>query len=181
MTDQLFKEIDERMSKAVSALDSALAKVRTGRAHPSLIEHITVSYYGNDTPISQVATVSVSDARTLSVVPWEKDMVAVVEKAIMSSGLGLNPATSGNNIRIPLPPLTEDRRKEMIKIVKQEAEGAKVSVRNARRDANTRLKSMEKDGDLTEDDLRKYEQKAQKMTDDTVAHIDSLVKKRKKT
>ena len=180
MTDQLFREVDDRMSKAVGALENSLAKIRTGRAHPSLVEHITVSYYGNETPISQVATVSVSDARTLSVVPWEKDMVAVVEKAIMSSDLGLNPATSGTNIRIPLPALTEERRKEMIKIVRHEAESARVSARNARRDANTRLKAMEKDGDLTEDDLRKFEQKAQKMTDDAISKVEALVQEKEK-
>jgi ribosome recycling factor len=180
MAEQLFKETQIKMDKAVAALDASLTKVRTGRAHPSLIEGIMVSYYGTDTPLSQVASVSVADARTLSVVPWEKTMVAPIEKAIMISDLGLNPATSGNNIRIPLPALTEERRKDLIKLVRQEAEGAKVSIRNCRRDTITRLKSMEKDGDITEDDLRQFEQKAQNMTDAATKKIEEVVAEKEK-
>lgn len=180
MAEQLFKETQIKMDKAVAALDASLTKVRTGRAHPSLIEGIMVSYYGTDTPLSQVASVSVADARTLSVVPWEKTMVAPIEKAIMTSDLGLNPATSGNNIRIPLPALTEERRKDLIKLVRQEAEGAKVSIRNCRRDTITRLKSMEKDGDITEDDLRQFEQKAQNMTDAATKKIEEVVAEKEK-
>lgn len=180
MAEQLFKETQIKMDKAVAALDAALTKVRTGRAHPSLIEGIMVSYYGTDTPLNQVASVSVADARTLSVVPWEKTMVAPIEKAIMTSDLGLNPATSGNNIRIPLPALTEERRKDLIKLVRQEAEGAKVSIRNCRRDTITRLKSMEKDGDITEDDLRQFEQKAQNMTDTATKKIEEVVAEKEK-
>jgi ribosome recycling factor len=180
MAEQLFKETQAKMDKAVAALDTSLTKVRTGRAHPSLIEGIMVSYYGTDTPLSQVASVSVADARTLSVVPWEKTMVAPIEKAIMKSDLGLNPATSGNNIRIPLPALTEERRKDLIKLVGQEAEGAKVSVRNCRRDTITRLKAMEKDGDITEDDLRQFEQKAQNMTDAATKKIEEVVSEKEK-
>ena len=180
MAEQLFKETQIKMDKAVAALDASLTKVRTGRAHPSLIEGIMVSYYGTDTPLSQVASVSVADARTLSVVPWEKTMVAPIEKAIMTSDLGLNPATSGNNIRIPLPALTEERRKDLIKLVRQEAESAKVSIRNCRRDTITRLKSMEKDGDITEDDLRQFEQKAQNMTDAATKKIEEVVAEKEK-
>ena len=180
MTEQLFKDTQIKMDKAVAALDTALTKVRTGRAHPSLVESIMVSYYGVDTPLNQVASVSVADARTLSVVPWEKTMVAPIEKAIMSSDLGLNPATSGTNIRIPLPALTEERRKDLIKLVRQEAEGARVSVRNCRRDVITRLKAMEKESEITEDDLRQFEQKAQDMTDAAIKKIESVVSEKEK-
>lgn len=180
MAGQLFKDTQARMDKAVLSLEVTLTKVRTGRAHPSLVEGIMVSYYGTDTPLNQVASVSVSDARTLSVVPWEKTMVAPIEKAIMSSDLGLNPATSGTNIRIPLPALTEERRKDLIKLVRQEAESARVSVRNCRRDAITRLKAMEKDSDITEDDLRQFEQKAQDMTDTATKKIEAVVSEKEK-
>lgn len=180
MTEQLFKDTQIKMDKAVAALETALTKVRTGRAHPSLVESIMVSYYGVDTPLNQVASVSVADARTLSVVPWEKTMVAPIEKAIMSSDLGLNPATSGTNIRIPLPALTEERRKDLIKLVRQEAEGARVSVRNCRRDAITRLKAMEKESEITEDDLRQFEQKAQDMTDAATKKIEAVVSEKEK-
>ena len=180
MPELLFLEAQDKMDKSVNALSGALAKVRTGRAHTGLLDGLSVSYYGSATPLSQVASVSVADARTLSVVPWEKDMVAPIEKAILTSGLGLNPATSGTNIRIPLPPLTQERRQEMIKLVKSEAEGAKVSARNVRRDVNTKLKALEKDGEITEDDVRSFEQQSQQITDAAVKKIDQLVEQKEK-
>nr|WP_281286393.1 ribosome recycling factor [Pleionea sediminis] len=163
------------MGKSVDSFKSDLTKVRTGRAHPSLIEHLMIPYYGSDTPITQVANVSIADARTLQVQPWEKDMVAPIEKAIMNADLGLNPNTAGQVIRIPLPPLTEERRKELIKVVRGEAENAKVAVRNIRRDANSTLKDLVKEKEISEDDERRAQDEIQKLTDEHVNKIDAIL------
>lgn len=178
MIDDIKKDAAERMAKSVDALSDNLAKLRTGRAHPSLLDHIMVSYYGQDTPLKQVAAVNVEDARTLVIQPWEQTMVKPVEKAIMESDLGLNPNTAGNNIRVPLPPLTEERRKDMIKIVRHEGEQAKVAVRNIRRDANGDLKDLVKDKLISEDDERRGQEIIQKLTDQHIKEIDGLVEQK---
>jgi len=146
----ILSDAETRMGKSVDSLRSELVKIRTGRAHPSLLDQIMVDYYGTDTPINQVANVTVEDSRTLAVAPWEKQMVAVVEKAILNSGLGLNPSTAGNLIRIPMPPLTEERRRELVKVVKNEGENAKIAIRNIRRDANSDFKDLLKEKDISE-------------------------------
>ncbi|MEO5702814.1 MAG: ribosome recycling factor [Gammaproteobacteria bacterium] len=165
----------QRMQKSIDALQQELIKLRTGRAHTSLLDHITVAYYGNAVPLSQVATVTVADARMLTVTPWEKAMVPVIEKAILTSDLGLNPATSGTVIRVPLPALTEERRRDMIKVVRSEAEGGRVAVRNIRRDANNELKTLLKDKKISEDDERRSQDEIQKLTDKYIAEIDALL------
>ena len=175
MAKQLIQDTEQRMRKCIDALKNELTRVRTGRASTGLIEHIKVSYYGNDTPLTQVANVTVEDARTLSVSPWEKDMVPVVEKAIRNADLGLNPMTTGNVIRVPLPQLTEDRRKDLIKIIREEGEKARVAVRNVRRDANTGIKDLLKAKSITEDDERRSETDIQKITDKIIADIDKLI------
>jgi ribosome recycling factor len=172
--EQIKTNTESRMKKPIEILQNELAKLRTGRAHPSLLDHIAVSYYGNDTPLSQVASVTVSDSRTLMVTPWEKTMTQPIEKAIMTSGLGLNPATSGNTIRVPLPPLTEERRKEMAKQVKNEAENARVAIRNVRRDANTQFKDLLKKKEISEDDERRAQDIIQKLTDKYIAEVDKI-------
>jgi ribosome recycling factor len=178
MIDDIKKDAAERMAKSVDALSDNLAKLRTGRAHPSLLDHIMVSYYGQDTPLKQVAAVNVEDARTLVIQPWEQAMVKAVEKAIMESDLGLNPNTAGNNIRVPLPPLTEERRKDMSRIVRHEGEQAKVAVRNIRRDANGDLKDLVKDKLISEDDERRGQEIIQKLTDQHIKEIDGLVEQK---
>ena len=178
MIDDIKQDAATRMSKSVDALSEGLAKLRTGRAHPSLLDHLTVSYYGSDTPLKQVANVSVEDARTLVVQPWEQNMVGPVEKAIMESDLGLNPNTAGNVIRVPLPPLTEERRKDMTRIVRQEGEHAKVAVRNIRRDANKDLESLVKEKLISEDDERRGQEIIQKLTDQHIKDIDGLLEKK---
>ncbi|PWK54314.1 ribosome recycling factor [Pleionea mediterranea] len=175
MINDIKSDAKTRMGKSVDAFKQDLTKIRTGRAHPSLIEHLMVSYYGSDTPITQVANVSVSDSRTLQVQPWEKDMVGAIEKAIMNSDLGLNPNTAGQIIRIPLPPLTEERRKDLIKVVRGEAENAKVAVRNIRRDANSTFKELVKEKEISEDDERRAQDDVQKLTDEHVAKIDKVL------
>lgn len=180
MIDDIKKDAENRMKKSIEALKSELTKLRTGRAHTSLLDHITVEYYGNTTPLNQVASVTVTDARTLTVVPWEKNMVSVVEKAIMTSDLGLNPATSGLNIRVPLPPLTEERRKDLIKVVRHEGENSRVAIRNIRRDANSDLKSLNKEKEITDDELRKAEDDMQKLTDKYVKEIDAILLEKEK-
>lgn len=180
MINDILKDAEVRMGKSIEALKHELTKLRTGRAHTSLLDHITVDYYGNETPLNQVASVSIADARTLMVVPWEKNMVQAVEKAIMTSDLGLNPATSGTNIRVPLPPLTEERRKDMIRVVRHEGEGAKVAIRNIRRDANSDFKSLLKEKDITEDEERKAEESMQKLTDKYIAEVDQLLAAKEK-
>jgi len=178
MIDDIKKDTSERMGKSVDALGHELAKVRTGRAHPSLLDHITVSYYGSETPLNQVANVNVEDARTLAITPWEKGMVQPVEKAIMNSDLGLNPNTAGTVIRVPLPPLTEERRKDLIRVVRHEAEQARVAVRNIRRDANHDLKDLVKEKMVSEDDERRAEEEVQKLTDRHIKKVDELLDKK---
>ena len=163
------------MQKSLEALKNDLAKVRTGRAHPSLLDQVHVDYYGSPTPLSQVANLTMIDARTIGVQPWEKSMLAPVEKAIRESDLGLNPASMGDLIRVPMPALTEERRKDLVKVVKHEGENAKIAVRNIRRDANEHLKKMLKDKETTEDEERRAQDDVQKMTDKFVAEIDKLV------
>ena len=176
MIEDVKSDARQRMKKSVESFANELTKLRTGRAHPSLLEHIQVPYYGSDTPLNQVANISVGDARTLVVQPWERTMVPVVEKAIMNAGLGLNPVTAGDVMRVPLPPLTEERRRDMTRVVRQEAEGARVAVRNIRRDANSTLKELEKEKEITADDLRRAEDDVQKITDTFVAEIDDVLK-----
>jgi ribosome recycling factor len=173
--DDIKTDAMDRMGKSVEALKQELSKVRTGRAHPSLLDHVTVSYYGSDVPLKQVANVSVEDNRTLMVTPWEKKMVQAVEKAIMTSDLGLNPATAGMVIRVPLPALTEERRRELVKVVRGEAEHAKVAIRNVRRDANADFKSLLKDKDISEDEERRAQDDIQKLTDKYVADVDGVL------
>lgn len=180
MIDDIKKDTNQRMNRSVEALKLDLAKIRTGRAHPNLLDQIQVSYYGSDVPINQVANISVEDARTLAVTPWEQKMVAVVDKAIRMSDLGLNPAVNGNVIRVPLPPLTEERRKDLIRIVRQEAEGARVAVRNVRRDANSELKEMVKEKMISEDEERRGQDLVQKLTDDHIKTIESLLEEKEK-
>ena len=166
---------EQKMQRSIESLKTSLAKVRTGRAHAGLLDHIMVDYYGSMVPIGQVANVTVQDARTLAVQPWEKKMVQVVDKAIRESDLGLNPATSGDLIRVPMPPLSEERRRELTKVVKHEGEQAKVAVRNLRRDANEQLKKLVKDKAISEDDERRAQDDVQKLTDRFVAEIDKLL------
>jgi ribosome recycling factor len=178
MIDDIKQDAASRMAKSVETLSDNLAKLRTGRAHPSLLDHIMVSYYGVDTPLKQVAAVNVEDSRTLVIQPWEQPMVKAVEKAIMESDLGLNPNTAGNNIRVPLPPLTEERRRDMSKLVRHEGEQAKVAIRNIRRDANGDLKDLVKDKLISEDDERRGQEIIQKLTDQHIKEIDGLVEQK---
>ena len=175
MTQNIIKDARLRMDKSVEALSTALGKIRTGRAHVSILDHIEVEYYGSMVPLSQVANLTVQDSRTLGVVPWEKQMVGPIEKAIINSDLGLNPATSGTLIRIPLPPLTEERRKDLVKIVGGEAEQAKVAVRNIRRDANNQISALEKEGTISEDVQRRTEDEIQKLTDATIKKVEEVL------
>jgi len=174
------KTAEQKMHKSIETLKADLAKVRTGRAHVGILDHVMVDYYGNPTPIAQVANLTLIDARTIGVQPWEKKMVAVVEKAIRESDLGLNPATQGDLIRVPTPPLTEERRKELVKVVKAESEGAKVAIRNVRRDANEALKKLLKDKAISEDDERRGGDEVQKLTDKFVAEVDKLTAEKEK-
>lgn len=175
MLAQIRKDADQRMQKSLDSLRHELSKIRTGRAHPSLLEHIHVDYYGAEVPLNQAANISIEDARTLSVTPYDKSMVKAIEKAIMTSDLGLNPATAGQVIRVPLPPLTEQRRQELSKIVHHEGEQAKIAIRNIRRDANQHLKDGMKDKSLSEDDERRGESEIQQLTDKYVAQVDETV------
>ena len=172
---ELKQNADQKMQKSIESLKNDLSKVRTGRAHPSLLDQVHVDYYGSPTPLSQVANLTLIDARTIGVQPWEKNMIAPVEKAIRESDLGLNPASMGDLIRVPMPALTEERRKELVKVVKHEGESAKIAVRNIRRDANEHLKKLLKDKDISEDDERRAQDDVQKMTDKFVAEVDKLV------
>ncbi|NPT38832.1 ribosome recycling factor [Paraburkholderia xenovorans] len=169
------KGAEQKMQRSIDAFKNDLSKIRTGRAHTGLLDHIQCDYYGSPVPISQVANLTLIDARTIGVQPWEKKMVSVVEKAIRESDLGLNPATQGDVIRVPMPALTEERRRELTKVVKSEAETAKVAVRNLRRDANEQLKKLVKDKEISEDDERRAGDDVQKLTDRFVAEIDKLV------
>lgn len=175
MIDDITKDTASRMGKSVHVLEEDLAKVRTGRAHPSLLDHIRVSYYGSDVPLKQAASVSVEDARTLAIQPFEQSMVKPVEKAILESDLGLNPNTAGTVIRVPMPPLTEERRRDLTRVVRHEGELAKVAVRNIRRDANNDMKELAKEKLISEDDERKGEELIQKLTDQHVKKIDELL------
>lgn len=172
---KIIQDSDIKMRKSIEVFKSEIAKLRTGRANPSILDHIHINYYGSDMPIHQVANVNVMDARTLSITPWEKNMVSVIEKAILNSDLGLNPATSGDIIRVPMPPLNEERRKELIKLVRNEAEAARVSIRNVRRDANNALKELLKNKQITEDEERKLADAIQKLTNKFVAEVDQLL------
>ena len=169
-----------RMGKSIESLRTEFKRLRSGRAHPNLLEHILISYYGTDTPLNQVANVGVEDSRTLVVTPWEKQMVPVIEKAIMTSDLNLNPVTSGTVIRVPLPSLTEERRKEMVKIVRSEAENARIAVRNIRRDANNSLKDLLKDKEITEDEEHNGVDGVQKLTDKKIKEVDDLLAQKEK-
>ncbi len=169
------KNAEQKMLKTIDAFKNDLAKVRTGRAHPGILDQVQIDYYGSMVPISQVANVSLMDARTISVQPWEKGMGAKIEKAIRESDLGLNPSTQGDVIRVPMPALTEERRRELTKVVKGEAEDAKVAIRNLRRDANEHAKRLLKDKEITEDDDRRSQDDIQKLTDKTIVEIDKLV------
>ena len=174
------KTTEQKMNKSIETLKADLAKVRTGRANAGILDHVKVDYYGNPTQLSQVANITLIDARTIGVQPWEKKMVGAIEKAIRESDLGLNPATQGEIIRVPTPPLTEERRKEMVKLVKTEAEDAKIAVRNIRRDANEGLKKLLKDKAISEDDERRAQDDVQKLTDRFVSEIDKLVAEKEK-
>lgn len=175
MSNDIKQDAAARMQKAVESLRHEMAKIRTGRATPAILDHVRVDYYGSMTPLNQVASISVADARMLSVVPFEKNMMAVIEKAIMTSDLGLNPSTSGNSIRVPMPPLSEERRKDMIRVVRAEAEQGRISVRNIRRDSNQQLKEYVKEKMISEDEERRANAEIQKLTDKSVADIDALL------
>lgn len=175
MLEDIRKNAEQKMQKSVESLKADLAKVRTGRAHTGLLDHVMVEYYGSMVAINQVANVNLGDARTLNVQPYEKSMISKVEKAIRDSDLGLNPATNGDLIRVPMPMLTEERRKEMTKIVRTEGENAKVALRNVRRDANDALKKLIKDKEISEDDERRMQDEVQKLTDKFVAEVDKLL------
>ena len=177
---EIKKQATEKMAKSVDTLKHDLQKVRTGRAHVGLIDHLKVDYYGSDVPINQVASISLSDARTIAIQPFEKKMIQVVEKAIRDSDLGVNPATSGDVVRVPMPALTEERRKELAKIVKHEGENAKVAVRNIRRDAMTHVKQLLKESEISEDDDKRAEKEIQQLTDKSIADIDKLVAEKEK-
>ncbi|RBO85047.1 MULTISPECIES: ribosome recycling factor [Marinomonas] len=180
MINEILKDAEERMSKAVSSVESAFKKIRTGRAHPSLLDSIKVNYYGSDTPLSQVANITVEDARTLGVSPWESNLVPEIEKAIMKSDLGLNPATNGSLIRIPMPALTEETRKNYFKQAKSEAENGRIAIRNIRRDANANLKDLVKEKEISEDEDRRGQDQVQKLTDKFVAQVEERLAAKEK-
>ena len=174
MIDDIIKNAETQMKKSIDSFKTELGKLRAGRAHPGLVEHIKVDYYGNETALTHVASVTASDARTITITPWEKTMIKPIEKAIANSDLGLNPMSDGNVVRIPLPALTEERRKELVKVVKTTAEQSKVSVRNLRRDANEHLKKMLKDKKVSEDEEKRAQDNVQKLTDKYITEIDKI-------
>jgi len=180
MIDEIVEDAESRMVKSVESLKTELTKIRTGRAHPSLLDQVMVDYYGSMTPIKQIASVVAEDSRTLAVTPWEKPMVAAIEKAIMTANLGLNPASQGTVIRVPMPALTEERRRDLVKVVKAEGEGSKVAVRNIRRDANGDFKDLLKEKEISEDENRKAEERIQKLTDKYVADVDKVLEAKEK-
>lgn len=180
MIEDIIKDAEVRMGKTIEALKNDLSKKRTGRANTSLIEHLPVQAYGSETPLNQVANISVSDSRTLTVTPWDKSTVQAVEKAIMESDLGLNPVTAGEVIRVPLPALTEERRKEMTKLVRHEAENSRVAIRNIRRDANNDFKTLQKEKEISEDEQRRAEDSVQKLTDSKIAEVDKVLEAKEK-
>lgn len=175
MINEIRKDAEARMSKSIEALKLEFSKVRTGRAHTSLLDHIKVNAYGSEMPLNQVANVNVSDSRTLSITPWDRGMIQSVEKAIMSSDLGLNPSTAGTVIRVVMPPLTEERRRDLVKVVRGEAEAGKVAIRNIRRDANNALKDLLKEKKISEDDDRRAQEDIQKLTDKYIAQVDKVL------
>jgi len=175
MISDVKKSAEQKMAKSVEALKADLSKVRTGRAHTGLLDHIQVDYYGSPMPLTQVSNVTLADARTIAVQPWEKKMIPVVEKAIRDADLGLNPATSGDIVRVPMPALTEERRRELIKVVHKEAESARIAIRNVRRDANEHLKRLMKDKECSEDDERRAQEDVQRLTDRFIAEIDRIL------
>jgi len=172
MIKEIHNDADERMNKTLATLEDQFSKIRAGRAHPSLLEQIQVEYYGAIVPINQVSNISAEDSRTLKVTPWEKDMVAPIEKAIMTADLGLNPSSMGLIIRIPLPPLTEERRKELVKVVREEAENARIAIRNIRRDAISDYRDLLKEKEVSEDEARNAEENMQKITDQHINLVD---------
>jgi ribosome recycling factor len=176
--DDIIKDADHRMDRSIEVMKQELAKIRTGRAHPSLLEHITVDYYGSEVPLNQAASIGVLDSHTLSISAWDKKLVPTLEKAILNSDLGLNPITAGDVIRVPLPPLTEQRRRELIKVVRAEAEKTRVAVRNIRRDANHSLKELVKDKEISEDAERRCEERVQKITNGHVSSIDRILEEK---
>ena len=180
MIHEIQKDAVTRMNKSIEAYKIELTKIRTGRAHASLLDHITVDFYGSMVPISQAANISVEDARTLAVTAWDGSMVKAIEKAIMTSDLGLNPLSAGSVIRVPMPPLTEERRRDLVKVVKELTENARIAIRNIRRDANSELKSMQKDKDISEDEERKGQELVQKVTDESVAKLEALLQVKEK-
>ncbi len=180
MLNDIQNDAKTRMGKSIDALKNQLAKIRTGRAHPSLLDTITVPYYGVDTPLNQVANVTVDDSRTLAVSVFDKSLIQAVEKAILTSDLGLNPSSAGTLIRIPLPPLTEERRKDLIKIVRAEAENGRIAIRNIRRDANSDVKSLLKDKDISEDEAKKSEDEIQKITNEFIKQVDAVLADKEK-
>ena len=173
MIDETIADADERMQKSLASLDEAFKRIRTGRAHPDILDSVQVSYYGSDTPLSQLANVTVEEGRSLIISPWEKPMIGEIEKAIMKSDLGLNPSNNGDTIRVPMPPLTEETRKEYTKQAKAEAENARIAIRNIRRDANSDFKELEKEKEISEDEQRRAEEQVQKITDKHIATIES--------
>ena len=180
MLEDMKKDANMRMAKSIESLRTELSKIRTGRAHTSLLDHVMVEYYGSKVPLSQVANISVGDARSLTVSTWEKQMVPVVEKAILNSGMGLNPVTAGEVIRVPIPALTEERRKDMTKIVRQEGENARVAIRNIRRDVLGDIKQLLKEKEITEDEDRRAQDEIQKITDKHIADVDAVVEAKEK-
>lgn len=180
MINTLKKDSESKMKKSLESLKAEFLKIRTGRAHPSVLDHITVEYYGSMVPISQVANISILDARTLSITPWEKKLVQAIEKALIKSELGLNPAVTGELIRIPFPPLNEERRRDLVKLVKNECENVRVSIRNIRRDANNELKVLQKEKQITEDDQRRGEDDIQKLTDRYIKLVDEMFVEKEK-
>ena len=175
MIKEILQDAGVRMGKSIESLKQTLGKVRTGRAHPSLLDQLLVDYYGSDVPISQVANIGVEDARTLTVTPWEKPMVQAIEKSILKSNLGLNPATAGTVIRIPMPPLTEETRRDLVKVVRNDGESAKVAIRNIRRDANNDFKDLLKEKEISEDEERKAQDEIQRLTDSHVSEVDKVL------
>lgn len=180
MIETIKKDTKSRMAKSIESLKVELSRIRTGRAHPSLLDHILVDFYGSEVPIGQAANVSSSDSRTLTIQPWDKSMVAVIEKAIINSELGITPTSAGEVIRISLPPLTEERRKDLVKVVRGEGENAKIAIRNIRRDANSGIKKLLNDKTISEDDERRAEADIQKITDDYVNEVDSVLAEKEK-
>ncbi|MCH2344376.1 MAG: ribosome recycling factor [Gammaproteobacteria bacterium] len=173
MIDEIIADAEERMQKSVASLEEAFKKIRTGRAHPSILDSVMVSYYGTDTPLSQLANVNVEEGRSLLISPWEKQLIGEIEKAILKSDLGLNPSNNGDTIRVPMPPLTEETRREYTRQAKQEAENARVAIRNIRRDANSRFKDFEKERDISEDQQHRAEEQVQKLTNKHIAAVES--------